>query len=323
MGKSIFKLRGLAVMACLAAAMYSFTISAAAQSWTGTWQLSSSWGEMTLTQDGNKVSGTYSYSSGKSGIISGTVSGNIFSGEWIEPFYDAKGDFQFTMMSNGMSFGVKWRYIRESDWRRDDDGKRINPKKVPDAPANSSEKGVVINGVRWATRNVDAPGTFTTRPEEAGMMYQWNRKKAWSAIGDVTGWDKTDTNKNDVGWAKANDPSPVGWRVPTHEEFQTLRDTVKVSNVVTTQNGVVGRKFTDKATGNSMFLPAAGFRHGEDGSLYYTVKTKKAGGFYWGSTVYDSRFSGHSLNFYGNDNILSGGTESGFRFGNTIRPVVE
>ena len=26
------------------------------------------------------------------------------------------------------------------------------------------EKGVVINGVTWATRNVDAPGTFAASP---------------------------------------------------------------------------------------------------------------------------------------------------------------
>ena len=33
----------------------------------------------------------------------------------------------------------------------------------------STETGIVINGVRWATRNVDKPGTFASAPEKSGM----------------------------------------------------------------------------------------------------------------------------------------------------------
>ena len=32
------------------------------------------------------------------------------------------------------------------------------------------EEGVVINGVRWATRNVAAPGTFIANPQDAGSV---------------------------------------------------------------------------------------------------------------------------------------------------------
>ena len=120
---------------------------------------------------------------------------------------------------------------------------------------SKSEKGVVINGVKWATRNVDAPGTFTDNPEDTGMFYQWNRKKAWSATGAVTDWDTIYPIGTNT-WTKANDPSPVGWRVPTLAEIETLLDSDKVSNVWTTQNGVNGRKFTDKVTGAFIFLPA-------------------------------------------------------------------
>ena len=41
--------------------------------------------------------------------------------------------------------------------------------------------GVIINEIIWATRNVDAPGTFAAKPEAPGMFYQWNRKVGWSA----------------------------------------------------------------------------------------------------------------------------------------------
>ena len=53
--------------------------------------------------------------------------------------------------------------------------------------SSTSDRGVVINGVKWATRNLDQPGTFAAKPEDSGMFYQWNRKKAWTVTGDVSG----------------------------------------------------------------------------------------------------------------------------------------
>lgn len=35
-----------------------------------------------------------------------------------------------------------------------------------------TDEGVEINGLIWATRNVDAPGTFAKNPEDYGMYYQ-------------------------------------------------------------------------------------------------------------------------------------------------------
>lgn len=48
-----------------------------------------------------------------------------------------------------------------------------------------AQECVEINGVCWATRNVDAPGTFTQNPEDAGMLYQWNRKTAWNVTDSI------------------------------------------------------------------------------------------------------------------------------------------
>jgi len=143
---------------------------------------------------------------------------------------------------------------------------------------STSDPGVVINGVKWATRNVDKPGAFAAKPEDAGMFYQWNRKAAWATTSDVTGWDSTISNGDT--WEKANDPSPAGWRVPTNDEIQKLLDTDKVKDDWTTQNGINGRKFTDIATGKTLFLPAVGYRH-NDGTLDF------AGwyGEYWSSAA--------------------------------------
>jgi hypothetical protein len=41
---------------------------------------------------------------------------------------------------------------------------------------------VVIDGVKWATCNVDSPDTFASDPQSAGMFYQWNRFTGWSGI---------------------------------------------------------------------------------------------------------------------------------------------
>ncbi|GHT33629.1 hypothetical protein FACS189434_08210 [Bacteroidia bacterium] len=165
----------------------------------------------------------------------------------------------------------------------------------------SLDKGVIINGVKWATRNVDEPGTFAATPESAGKFYQWNRKKAWAATGTVTAWDNSTPGgttwekandpswkkANDPSWEKANDPSPAGWRVPTYNEMKSLLNTAKVSNIWTTQNGVTGRRFTDKDTGNSLFLPAAGYRGISGG----TLGSAGSYGGYWSSTQYDSGYA--------------------------------
>jgi uncharacterized protein (TIGR02145 family) len=155
----------------------------------------------------------------------------------------------------------------------------------------NGDTSVVINGVTWATRNVDAPGTFACNPEDAGMFYQWNRKVGWSSTDPLvssnydTIWD--DSTPSGTTWETANDPSPAGWRVPTLAEIQTLLDEDKVSYEWTTFNGVYGGLFTDKTTSKSLFLPAAGFRY----SYYGTLGNAGAYGLCWGSAQGDGDYA--------------------------------
>jgi len=148
------------------------------------------------------------------------------------------------------------------------------------------KKWVEINGVKWAKCNVNMPGTFTANPEDAGMFYQWNRKIGWSNADPMvnsnggTTWD--DSLPPDETWEKANDPSPAGYRVPTLDEIEKLLDETKVTIVWTTESGKTGRRFTDKANGNSIFLPAAGYRGGSNG----TILDFGTNGDYWSSLRY-------------------------------------
>ena len=149
-------------------------------------------------------------------------------------------------------------------------------------------ESVLINGVRWATRNVDAPGTFTAQPEDFGTHYQWNRKVGWSASDPMINSDGGTTWESFVDdlcdtWAESNDPSPSGWRIPTQDELKSLLDTSKVSNEWTSLNEVTGRRFTDRYSGKSIFLPAAGMREYQEGYLNFFWGTV---GAYWSSTSY-------------------------------------
>ena len=156
--------------------------------------------------------------------------------------------------------------------------------------AQTTEKGVVINGVTWATRNVDAPGKFAKKPESEGMMYQWGLKTAFSST--RTTYNNTNANFKDWSkqpafgstWTKENDPSPEGWRVPTEKELRSLLDTKKVRSKNTTLNGVEGVMYIDRTTNDSIFLPSVGYRE-TNGWLTTTYNTfGNRMGSYWSAT---------------------------------------
>ncbi len=151
------------------------------------------------------------------------------------------------------------------------------------------------SGLKWAAYNVGA-----TKPEEYGGYYawgeteekenyDWNTYKWWKGRYDIYitvtkyCYDAKDGNvdKKDV-LDPEDDVANVKWggiwRMPTYSEQDELRK--KCTWQWTTQNGVNGYKVTSKKNGNSIFLPAAGYRDGVD---VYDAGTC---GNFWSSSLF-------------------------------------
>ncbi len=95
-------------------------------SWTGNWN--TYFGNMTLTQSGSIVVGTYEADGGR---INGTVSGNKLVGTWYDaPSYSPPtqaGDIEFNLSEDCNSFSGRWRYGSEGNWSTDWSGTRALP----------------------------------------------------------------------------------------------------------------------------------------------------------------------------------------------------
>ena len=171
-------------------------------------------------------------------------------------------------------------------------------------------EGVLINGVVWATSNVNTFRTFASSPESPGMFYQWNRATAYPVTGPVT-WNSTPPSGV---WDNANDPVPNGWRLPTKEDFEKLLSN-SVSFTWTTVNGREGGRFTNLATGKSIFLPAVGRRVDTNGAL----EGANGYGAYWTSTKHENGV--HAYYLYMDNVSKTVNPNDPFAFGYSIRPV--
>ena len=161
---------------------------------------------------------------------------------------------------------------------------------------NSSKKAqnatVIVNGheaidlglsVKWATCNVGA-----SSPEEFGDYFAWGEtttKSSYDKDNSTTyGLSISDLQSRGIIASDSNMTASYDaataycgskWRMPTFDEMIELFENCTWE--WTTQNGVKGRKFTGP-NGNSIFLPAAGYRYGTD------LRSAGAHGFYWSAT---------------------------------------
>lgn len=136
-------------------------------------------------------------------------------------------------------------------------------------PTALYDEGVVINGVRWATRNVDAPGTFASFPTSIGMFYSIAGRSGlwWEAWTIQASGNLFPLPNIGIEIDCPIGPCPSGWRLPTDDEFRLLID---AGSEVVRINGIYGRLFGMYP--NQIFLPAAGFMNqsfeGREGSYW-------------------------------------------------------
>lgn len=203
--------------------------------------------------------------------------------------------------------------------------------------SESLEKGILIgavdlglpSGTLWADRNVGADS-----PEDYGDYFAWGETSTkntydWSTYKWCRGSSNTmtkyctDSYYGTVDNKTVLDLKPLDlkddaayinmgkkWRMPTDDEQEELES--KCTWTWTCQNGAEGYKVTGP-NGNSIFLPAAGYRY--DSSL------GNAGsyGYYWSVSLYKSHPNrARYLYFYSSDHY----TYYGHRYnGYTVRAV--
>ena len=164
--------------------------------------------------------------------------------------------------------------------------------------------------VKWATCNVGA-----NKPEDYGDYYAWGETKTKSEywVDNSVTYDKSFSDiKGDSRYDAARANWGGSWRLPTEAELNELKN--KCRWKWTTQNGVNGYKVTGP-NGNSIFLPAAGYRYGS--SLYYAGEY----GYYWSSTPDESNTYGAYYLYFTSGLHYVGWSYRGY--GRSVRPVTE
>ncbi len=223
---------------------------------------------------GGSVSGGGTYNYGQSCTVHATANSNYTFSNWTENsnVVSTNANYTFTVNSN-RTLVANFNYNGGGTHEYVDLG--------------------LPSGLLWATCNIGADS-----PEDYGDYFAWGETQPkstydWSTYQYCMGNMNTLTkycNHASYGYNGFTDDLTVleacddvatarwgsGWRMPTAEEWEELYNNTAVT--WTQQNGVNGRLFT-ATNGNSLFLPAAGFR-GES-SLYCAGSN----GLYWSSSL--------------------------------------
>ena len=163
--------------------------------------------------------------------------------------------------------------------------------------------------VKWATCNVGA-----STPGDYGNYYAWGEtttKSIYTKENSATYGKQMSNIAGNPTYDAARKKWGSPWRLPTNAEFRELIDNCTWE--WTTRNGHNGYKVTSKKNGNSIFLPATGWRVGTESN------NQGSDGFYWSATPYESPTDyAYNLRFYEGYRDTPW---SGRYFGFSVRPV--
>lgn len=180
------------------------------------------------------------------------------------------------------------------------------------------------SGTLWADRNIGADS-----PEGYGDYFAWGETTPksvynWSTYkyckGSLSTMTKYCTNSsygtvdNKTVLEAVDDAATANWgsnwRMPTHDEQVELKE--KCTWTWTTSNGVNGYKVVGP-NGNSIFLPAAGYRHDS------SVGSAGSYGGYWSASLYESYpYYAWNMNF---DSGSHGSYYNSRVYGRSVRAV--
>ena len=212
---------------------------------------------------------------------------------------------------------------------------------TPPTPQPTDEYVDLGLSVKWATKNLGA-----SKPSDYGNYYTWGETEPkaeytwatykwmqtgqsdWKHItkytiadgktegiwydagGNFVGDNKTTLEAaDDAATRKLGSP----WRMPTLVEIRELLDANNCTWTWTTQDGKNGYEVKSKTNGNSIFLPAAGYRGGS--ALYYAG----SGGYFWSCSLDAARsYCARNLGF---DSGARGWYHNPRFYGFSVRPV--
>ena len=169
------------------------------------------------------------------------------------------------------------------------------------------------SGTIWAGWNVGA-----TSPEEYGDYYAWGETTTKEDYSEATYkyWNKKyiniGSNISGTKYDVARQKWGGSWRMPTKAEIDEL--TNKCKWTLCKYKGVSGYKVIGP-NGNSIFLPAAGYRLGT------SLRNDGIFGYYWSATLYeDNRFYSETWYLYTCQSYYRS-IHYHRRFGHSVRPV--
>ena len=240
-----------------------------------------------------------------------------------EPSFEGSSSYAYSIYFESVD-GRRW-----NEYGSRNAGFTVRPvvsEKIEDKAPETVDAVDLGLSVKWASCNVGAAA-----PEEYGGYYAWGETEEksdyswstykWSHSPDSQTKYCTSiefgTVDNKTVLAPEDDVAHVqwggSWRMPTQAELDELH--TECTWTWTSINGVSG--YSVSGNGNSIFLPAAGYRNLTD------VDNRGSDGYYWSASLYDYYYSSNRayyLNFYdGRYDCLGYSRDYGF----SVRPVTE
>lgn len=168
------------------------------------------------------------------------------------------------------------------------------------------------SGTLWATCNIGA-----TNSEDVGDYFAWGETEPKDSYVEDNYSFSIPAGTTELNSSSDAATAQWGsrWQMPSKDQFKELINESYTTSIWTTRNNVSGRLVTSKSNGNSIFLPATGFR-------YDTSRYSSDAGYYYSRTIgLEDGYYGFSL-LFSSSNITTSDSYVISSYGACVRPVV-